>query len=79
LTRNIPVGLKWLTEFFVDSTTREFLNKMMVDMRKGVERMQGSLLKARKLPFEVVNGDRNPRPSDRFVNGQWTSWQFRTS
>ncbi len=45
LTRNIPLGLKWLTEFFVDSTSREFLNKMMVDMRKGVEKMQGARLK----------------------------------
>lgn len=45
LTRNIPLGLKWLTEFFLDSTSREFLNKMMVDMRKGVEKRQGSRLK----------------------------------
>lgn len=45
LTRNIPFGLKWLTEFFLDSTSREFLNKMMVDMRKGVEKMQGSRLR----------------------------------
>ena len=42
LTRSIPFGLKWLTEFFLDSTNREFLNKMMVDMRNGVEKMQGS-------------------------------------
>ncbi len=54
LTRNIPFGLKWLTEFFLDSTTREFLNKMMVDMRKGVEKMQGSRLKgqSRKLKYQ---------------------------
>ena len=45
LTRSVPFGLKWLTGFFLDSTTREFLNKMMVDMRKGVEKMQGSRLK----------------------------------
>jgi len=46
LTRDIPLGLKWLTEFFVDSTSKEFLNKMMVDMRKGVEKTQSSRLKA---------------------------------
>ncbi|MGZ3613478.1 MAG: hypothetical protein ACXU9X_06250 [Thermodesulfobacteriota bacterium] len=49
LTRNIPFGLRWLTEFFLDSTTREFLNKMMVDMRKGVERMQRSNTKVQSM------------------------------
>ncbi len=47
LTRSIPFGLKWLTEFFLDSTTRDFLNKMMVDMRKGVVKMQVSRLKVK--------------------------------
>ncbi len=55
LTRNIPVGLKWLTEFFLDSTSREFLNKMMVDMRKGLEKMQGSHLRAQSCKFNDPN------------------------
>lgn len=41
LTRNIPFGLKWFTDFFLDSTTKEIMSKMMVDLRKGVEKMRG--------------------------------------
>lgn len=44
LTRSVPLGTKWLTDFFLDSTTREFLTKMMVDLRNGVEKMQRSRL-----------------------------------